>query len=214
MPRDKSRLTLKAFLNPEIIAVLRNPAVTFCCTTVLVSACMLFMAPAGRSQEAGASLSNKEIINLCNRHTKQSSTSVSFDFSILDRVAGKIALGKNKLIEVSDTIYYLIGQEETDCRLLLLDKISREDYRANQEKRLDALLALHQFRENAQKAAGEKVEAKPTGADPRKLLEELGKLLPGPKGVVKRGFEDLQGPIDAQLNEVIKVARKAGDRDN
>ena len=87
--------------------------------------------------------------------------------------------------------------------------ITKEEYRDNQARRLEALVNLQKFRENAEKAAGEKVAAKPPNADPNKLLEELNKMLPPPGGgIVKRGAL-LQGSVSEQLNEMIELARKS-----
>jgi hypothetical protein len=163
-----------------------------------------------RGQDSPA-LTGKEIIKLCNRHTKQSATSASFDLSIIGSLAGKFGWGKSKLIEVSDSIYFLIGQEESDCRLLLTGVITKEDYRDNQAKRLEALITLQEFRENAEKANHEKVSAKPAQADPAALLAELLKKLPG-GGIVKRGGSDLEGPVGEQLNKVVDLARKSRNR--
>jgi hypothetical protein len=187
-------------------------ALAFCISIVLSGACIVAMASEGRCQ-ATSQMTNKEIIELCNRHTKQSATSGSFDLNIISKLSGKFGWGKSKLIEVSESVFYLIGQEESDCGLLLHNVITKEEYRDNQARRLEALIALHEFRENAEREAKEKVAVKPANADPNGLLEELIKKLPSHGGaIVKRGGSDLEGPIGEQLNKVIELARKSRNR--
>lgn len=183
-----------------------------CLSIVLLAACIVAMASEGRCQATPA-LNSKEIMQLCNRHTKQSATSASFDLNIIGSLAGKFGWGKSKLIEVSDSIYFLIGQEESDCRLLLTSVISKEDYRDNQARRLETLISLQEFRENAEKATNEKISVKPAPADPAALLAELIKKLPLPGGaIVKRGGSDLEGPVGEQLNKIVDLARKSRNR--
>jgi hypothetical protein len=158
-------------------------------------------------------MTDKQIVDLCNRHTKQSAASASFDVGILARLSGILHIEKKALVEISDSVFYLIGQEECDCRLLLHGVLNKEEYRFGQEKRLEALTNLQKFRENGQKLANEKVAVKPPEADLSKLLEELTKKLPPPNGgVVKRGGSDLHGTLGEQLNEVIEQARKSRNR--
>jgi hypothetical protein len=189
-----------------------QPALAFCMSILLLGACILAMASEGSCQTMSP-LITKEIIQLCNRHTKQSATSASFDLNIIGKLSGHFGWGKSKLIEISDSVYFLIGQEESDCRLLLTAVITKEEYRDNQARRLEALINLQEFRENAQRAKNEKVAVKPAAADPAGLLEELIKKLPNPGGaLVKRGGSELQGPVVEQLNKVIDLARKSRNR--
>jgi hypothetical protein len=183
---------------------------TFTITMVLIGAWSALTAPEVQSQVQSLR-TDKEVIQLCNRHTRQSATSASFDLGILGRLAAKLEISKSKLIEVSDSVFFLIGQEESDCRLLLSGIINKEDYRASQEKRLEVLAGLQKYRENAEKAAEERISAKPANADPSKLLEELNKKLPPPSGnVVKRPASFLRASsVGEQLDEVIDRARKS-----
>jgi hypothetical protein len=180
---------------------------------VLVGGWCAIAAP-GVQGQVKSLMTNKEAVQLCNRHTRQSATSATFDLDILGKLGTRLGISKTKLIEVSDSVFFLIGQEESDCRLLLSGIINKEEYRASQEKRLDTLAGLQKYRENAQKAAEEKVSAKPANADPSKLLEELNKKLPSPTGnVVKRPASFLSAAsVGEQLDEVIDRARKSRDR--
>src|SRR2546422_26816 len=90
-------------------------------------------------------LSVKDAIRLCDRHTRQSARSANFDLTILSRIRAKVDLPKNKLVELSDSVYFLVGQEEGDCRLLAQDIISVKDFRDNQASRLQTLLNLQKY---------------------------------------------------------------------
>jgi|SRR5882672_2643552 len=185
----------------------------FSLSIATLALCMVAMASETRSQ-VSHQLTKKEVVELCNRHTKQSAASVSFDLGILAKLIGKTDIHREQLIKVSDFVFYLIGQDEVDCHLLLLDKMTPEEYRSGEGKRLEALVTYQHFRENAETSAHEKVTAKPPEADPNSLLQELLKKLPLPgAGGARRGGTDLQGSVGEQLNQVIDVARKAGDRD-
>ena len=154
-----------------------------------------------------------DVLKLCDWHVRQSTVSVTFDLTILSRIAGKLGLPKTKLIEVSDSIFFLIGQEEIDCRLLLWGVITMEEFRAHQARRLQTLIDLQKYRENAQKAVGESVLPKPKTADPDKLLEELNKKLPPPKGGTTQVPASFLGlSLTEQLDKVIGQAKKSIER--
>jgi len=148
-------------------------------TTFAVVVLTLFVTAKSEVAEGrDTPLSLKDVVKLCDRHTSQSARSANFDLSILSKVRAKVDLPKIKLVDLSDSVYFLVGQEEGDCRLLALEIIDVKEFRENQAKRLETLLNLQKYREAAQKAAGEPVSAKPKNADPDSLLDELNKKLP------------------------------------
>lgn len=181
----------------------------------VVSSAWIAATPLKARCQVNSPKTNKEVIELCNRHTKQSATSASFDLNILGHLGAKLGFSKTKLIEISDSIYFLLGQEENDCRLLVSGIINKEEYRDSEARILETFSVLQRYRETAEKSAEERVSVKPTSADPVKLLEELFKKVPPPKaGVVKRPASFLKSSsVGEQFDEVIDLARKSRDRD-